>query len=109
MTALHISSSRLNVPLDAHRVRVDFPAFEQLMHGKALAYLDSAATAQKPRHVLETMREFLRVLLRQCAPGVYELSERATTAFEGAREKVGVFVNASSARKIISRGRRRRR
>jgi cysteine desulfurase / selenocysteine lyase len=95
------SSVQLNVPLDARRLRADFPIFEQLIHGKPLAYLDSAATAQKPRQVLETMREFYEVSYANVHRGVYELSERATAAFEGAREKVRTFVNAASAHEII--------
>jgi cysteine desulfurase / selenocysteine lyase len=89
------------VPLDAQRLRGDFPIFEQRFHGKPLSYLDSAATAQKPRQVLESMRELYESSYANVHRGVYELSERATAAFEGAREKVRAFVNASSAREII--------
>ncbi|MGH3104923.1 MAG: cysteine desulfurase [Gaiellaceae bacterium] len=87
--------------LDAHRLRGDFPVFEQLIHGKPLAYLDSAVTAQKPRQVLDAMQRFYETSYGNVHRGVYELSERATAAFEGAREKVRALVNAPSAREVI--------
>ena len=87
--------------LDAPKLRADFPIFEQLIHGKPLAYLDSAVTAQKPRQVLDAMRDFYETSYGNVHRGVYTLSERATEAFEGAREKVRAFVNAPSSREII--------
>src|SRR5919202_1169311 len=87
--------------LDAHRLRADFPIFEQQFHGKPLAYLDSAVSAQKPRQVLEAMTEFYETSYTNVHRGVYALSERATAAFEAAREKVRAFVNAPSAREIV--------
>ena len=87
--------------LDAQRLRADFPIFEQKIHGKPLAYLDSAVSSQKPRQVLEAMTQFYETSYTNVHRGVYTLSERATDAFEGAREKVRAFVNASSAREVI--------
>jgi cysteine desulfurase / selenocysteine lyase len=87
--------------LDAQKLRADFPIFEQEIHGKPLAYLDSAVTAQKPRQVLDAMRTFYETSYANVHRGVYTLSERATAAFEGAREQVAAFVNAPSAREII--------
>jgi cysteine desulfurase/selenocysteine lyase len=87
--------------LDARKLRADFPIFEQLIHGKPLAYLDSAVTAQKPRQMLDAMRDFYETSYGNVHRGVYTLSERATEAFEGAREKVRSFVNAPSSREII--------
>ena len=87
--------------LDAQKLRADFPIFEQLIHGKPLAYLDSAVTAQKPRQVLEAMHEFYETSYANVHRGVYTLSERSTAAFEGAREKVAAFINAPSAREIV--------
>jgi cysteine desulfurase/selenocysteine lyase len=87
--------------VDAHRLRADFPIFEQLIHGKPLAYLDSAVTAQKPRQVLDVLRTFYETSYANVHRGVYELSERSTAAYEGAREKVRAFVNASSTREVI--------
>jgi cysteine desulfurase/selenocysteine lyase len=87
--------------LDAQRLRADFPIFEQKIHGKPLAYLDSAASSQKPRQVLDVMREFYETSYANVHRGVYTLSERATEGYEGAREKARVFVNAPSAREVI--------
>ena len=87
--------------LDAQRLRADFPIFEQLIHGKPLAYLDSAVTSQKPRQVLDAMRTFYETANANVHRGVYLLSERATAEFEQAREKVARFVNAPAAREII--------
>ncbi|HWE83169.1 MAG TPA: aminotransferase class V-fold PLP-dependent enzyme, partial [Gaiellaceae bacterium] len=87
--------------LDAVRLRADFPIFEQTFHGKPLAYLNSAATSQKPRQVLDTMTEFYETSYSNVHRGVYELGERATAGLEGAREKVRAFVNAPTEREII--------
>jgi cysteine desulfurase/selenocysteine lyase len=87
--------------LNASRLRADFPIFEQLIHGKPLAYLDSAASSQKPRQVLDAMTEFYETSYANVHRGVYELGERATAALEGAREKTRAFVNAPAAREII--------
>ena len=87
--------------LDARKVRADFPIFEQQFHGKPLAFLDSAASAQKPRQMLDTMREFYETSYANVHRGVYELAERATAGLEGAREKVRALVNAPSAREVI--------
>ena len=87
--------------LDAPRIRADFPIFEQVIHGKPLAFLDSAVTAQKPRQVLDAVRDFYETSYANVHRGVYTLSERATEAYEGARTKVAAFVNAPSSREIV--------
>lgn len=87
--------------LDARRLRADFPIFEHPIHGNPLAYLDSAASSQKPRQMLDAMREFYETSYANIHRGVYDLGERATEAYEGAREKVRAFVNATSEREII--------
>jgi len=87
--------------LDARKLRADFPIFEQVIHGKPLSYLDSAVTAQKPRQVLDAMQTFYETSYANVHRGVYTLSERATAAFEGAREKARAFINAPSSREII--------
>jgi cysteine desulfurase/selenocysteine lyase len=92
-------STRLK--LDAHKLRADFPIFAQEVNGKPLAYLDSAVTAQKPRQMLAAMQEFYETSYGNVHRGVYALSERATAAFEQAREKVRALVNAPSAREVI--------
>jgi cysteine desulfurase/selenocysteine lyase len=87
--------------LDARKLRADFPIFEQEIHGKPLAYLDSAASSQKPRFVLEAMTRFYETSYANIHRGVYDLGERATEAYEGAREKARAFINADSTREVI--------
>ena len=87
--------------LDARSLRADFPIFEQEIHGKPLAYLDSAASSQKPRQVLEAMNALYETSYANIHRGVYDLGERATEAYEGAREKARGFINAESTREVI--------
>jgi cysteine desulfurase/selenocysteine lyase len=87
--------------LDAQRLRADFPIFEQEIHGKPLAYLDSAVTSQKPTRVIDAMRVFYETSNANVHRGVYTLSERATAEFEHARERVAKFINAPAAREVI--------
>ncbi|MCW2977625.1 MAG: cysteine desulfurase, SufS subfamily [Actinomycetia bacterium] len=87
--------------LDAHTVRADFPIFEQEIHGKPLAFLDSAASSQKPRQMMEAMTAFYSTSYANVHRGVYVLAERATAALEGAREKVRVLLNAPDVREIV--------
>src|SRR4029077_5675400 len=87
--------------LDARALRADFPIFEQEIHGKPLAFLDSAASSQKPRQMLEAMNDFYSTSYANVHRGVYELAERATAALEGAREKVRALVNAPDVREIV--------
>jgi cysteine desulfurase/selenocysteine lyase len=87
--------------LDARRLRADFPVFDELVNGKPVAFLDSAASTQKPRQVLDAMREFYEHSYANVHRGVYRLAERATAGYEGAREKVRAYVNAPSSREVI--------
>jgi cysteine desulfurase/selenocysteine lyase len=82
-------------------VREDFPILRQKVHGKPLVYLDNAATAQKPQAVLDTLRRFYAVENANVHRGVHLLSQRATEAFESARDKVRRFLGAAEAREII--------
>ncbi len=94
--------SQTTVPtLDARRLRADFPAFEHEVHGKPLAYLDSANSSQKPRQVLDAMRDFYETSYANVHRAVYTLGERATEGYEGAREKLRKLVNARSSREVI--------
>ena len=87
--------------LDAHALRGDFAVFDELVNGKQLAYLDSASSTQKPRQVLDAMREFYEHSYANVHRGVYRLAERATEGYEGARRKVAAFLNAPSASEVI--------
>jgi cysteine desulfurase / selenocysteine lyase len=87
--------------LDAHKLRADFPIFEQRFHGKPLSFLDSAASSQKPRQMLDAMREFYETSYANVHRGVYQLAERATEGLETAREKVRALLGAQAAREVI--------
>jgi len=87
--------------LEVARLREDFPILHQRMHGKPLVYLDSANTSQKPRSVIEAVARFYSTDYANVRRGVYELSERADRAFEGARERLRRFLNAREAREIV--------
>jgi cysteine desulfurase/selenocysteine lyase len=87
--------------LDARALRADFPIFEQDIHGKPLAYLDSANSSQKPRQVLDTMTTFYETSYSNVHRAVHLLAERATAGLEGAREKVRALLNAPDIREII--------
>jgi cysteine desulfurase/selenocysteine lyase len=87
--------------LDVHQIRADFPILGRRVHGKELVYLDNAATSQKPESVLQAMDEYYRRYNANIHRGVHTLAEEATAAYEGARRKVGRFINASSPREVV--------
>jgi cysteine desulfurase/selenocysteine lyase len=86
---------------DVERVRRDFPILSRPVRGKPLVYLDSAATTQKPRQVVEAMARYFDQENANVHRGVHFLSERATGAYEGARERVRKFLNAREASEIV--------
>lgn len=88
-------------PLDVHRLREDFPILLQRVHGKPLVYFDNAATSQKPRVVIETLRHYYEADNANVHRGVHVLSERATEAYEEARTKVHKFIGSNCLREII--------
>ncbi len=85
----------------AAQVRADFPILHQEIHHKPLVYLDNAATAQKPIAVLDVLRHYYERDNANVHRGVHTLSNRATTAYEGARDKVAAFINAASRQEIV--------
>ena len=87
--------------LDLDRIRADFPILSTKVRGKPLVYLDNAATAQKPRAVIDALRGYYETLNSNIHRGVHHLSEQATKAYEAARVKVARFVNAADAREIV--------
>ncbi|MFY9716894.1 MAG: SufS family cysteine desulfurase [Thermoplasmata archaeon] len=87
--------------MDVERIRGDFPILSRTFHGRPLAYLDSAATSQKPSAVLRAEEEFYAKSNANVHRGVYELSVEATDAFESAREKVARFVHAADPSEIV--------
>ena len=83
------------------RLRDDFPALDQDVHGHPLVYLDNAATSQKPRVVIDAIRHYYERDNSNVHRGIHELSNRATAAYEGARERAAEFLNAPSPLDIV--------
>ncbi|HWH70392.1 MAG TPA: SufS family cysteine desulfurase, partial [Candidatus Sulfotelmatobacter sp.] len=82
-------------------LRADFPILHQKVHGQPLLYLDNAATSQKPRAVLDTLRHYYELDNANVHRGIHELSNRATAGFEAARTRAAQFIHARSADEII--------
>lgn len=95
------SHSILSVEYDVERIRAEFPILEVKPYGKPLVYLDNAATTQKPRCVLDAIREYYMAMHSNVHRGIHYLSERATEAYENARQAVCRFINAASSKEII--------
>ena len=86
---------------DVCQIRADFPILRQKVHGKPLVYLDNAATAQKPSLVIDAITRYYAEENANIHRGVHWLSERATIAYEAAREKIRNFINATSVQEVI--------
>lgn len=86
---------------DPQVVRNDFPILQQTINGKPLVYLDSTASSQKPNAVIEVMNTYYREYNANVHRGIYQISEKASAAYENARKKVGRFINAQSWREVI--------
>ena len=87
--------------LNAEVVRADFPILGRRINGKPMVYLDSAATSQKPAAVIDVMDDYYRRYNANPHRGVYTISEEATAAYEGARQRVARFINAGSPKEVI--------
>jgi cysteine desulfurase/selenocysteine lyase len=96
-----MAHSLVSPAFDVSKVRADFPALDQLVHGHPLVYLDNAATTQKPLVVLEALRHYYEADNANVHRGVHTLSQRATDAYENARERVRAFINARSVREVV--------
>ena len=101
MNSALLAAARAFSDLDLSRVRDDFPILSRKVHGKALVYLDNAATTQKPRAVLSAIRRYYTASNANVHRGVHALSDRATRAYEEARARVAKFLNAREAREIV--------
>ena len=86
---------------DVARWREDFPILRQKVHGRPLVYLDNAATTQKPTSVIECESRYYATMNANIHRGLHDLSQRATEAFEAAREKVRGFINAGAVNEIV--------
>src|SRR5437773_3564146 len=89
-----------NAP-DWSTLRLDFPILDQEVNGHPLIYFDNAATSQKPRQVIDALVRYYEHDNANVHRGIHELSNRATGAYEAARERVGKFLNARSPQEII--------
>lgn len=87
--------------LDVERIRADFPILSRTMNGHPLVYLDSAATSQKPRAVIDALVRYYETLNANVHRGVYRLAEDATREYEAARTKVAAFVGAPSPAGVV--------
>jgi cysteine desulfurase / selenocysteine lyase len=90
-----------NNAYDVNRIRADFPILSMPVYGKPLVYLDNAASAQKPRAVLDRLQEAYTTQYANVHRGLHYLANEATEAYEGAREKVAAFLNAKRKEEII--------
>src|SRR5712692_2016583 len=87
--------------LDVERIRKDFPILERDVHGKPLVYLDSAATSQKPRQVIDALTDYYEHHNANIHRGVYALAEEATAMYEDARAKLARFIGASDPSSVV--------
>ncbi len=88
-------------PSLSDRLRSDFPILQQTIGGKPLIYLDNAATSQKPRAVIQALTDYYEQINANVHRGAHTLSAQATTAYEGARDKIAQFINAASRNEIV--------
>ena len=88
-------------PLDVVAIRRDFPLLARLVNGRPLAYLDNAASSQRPRAVIDAVSRYYETSHANVHRGVHALSQEATDLFEGARRRVQRFINARSPREIV--------
>ena len=86
---------------DVEKIRTEFPLLRTRMHGKPIVYLDNAATSQKPESVLRTLDEYYRGYNANVHRGIYEISEKATRAYEQARATAARFIDAQSPAEVI--------
>src|SRR3989440_13002993 len=87
--------------IDWEKLRADFPILHQKVHGHPLIYFDNAATSQKPRAVLDALRNYYERDNANVHRGIHELSNRSTSAFEAARARAARFINARGAAEMV--------
>jgi len=90
-----------NATVDWKTLREDFPILHERVRGRPLIYFDNAATTQKPRHVLDVLRDYYEHSNANVHRGLHELSSRATEAYENARRRVAEYLGAASADEIV--------
>ncbi|HEX3573367.1 MAG TPA: aminotransferase class V-fold PLP-dependent enzyme, partial [Rhodopila sp.] len=87
--------------LDVERIRKDFPILTQTVRGKPLVFLDSAASAQKPRVVIDAMVQAMETQYANIHRGLHWMSERTTEAYEAARDAAAALMNANDRSEIV--------
>lgn len=90
------------MPLDVVAIRQEFPIFERTVNGRRLVFLDSAASSQKPRAVMDAMMHIYTHSYANVHRGLYSLAEEATEAYENARVKIARFINAPDPAEVIN-------
>jgi len=98
---MNINLKNAQLPYDVDAIRADFPILHRQVYGKKLVYLDNGASAQKPRQVMEAMREAMEETYANVHRGLHFLSNSSTQKFEEAREKARLFLNAASQDEVI--------
>ena len=98
---LPVSAEHRGDAFDVDLIRQDFPALNQTVHGQPLAYLDNAASAQRPAAVIDAISHYYSQDHANVHRGVHTLSQRATDAYEAARQKVQQYINATSTCEIV--------
>src|SRR4030067_1443066 len=97
-----MASAISNTVLDIDRIRAEFPILHrETQLGAPIIYLDSAATSQKPRQVIDIMSRYYEQQNANIHRGIHRLAEEATQSFEEARNKVAHFINANSSKEVI--------
>lgn len=97
----NIVKANAGIPFNVNDLRKEFPILNRKINGNPLVYLDNAATNQKPLQVINSISEYYKTINSNVHRGVHSLSEKATSAYEEAREKVRKFINAGSVKEII--------
>ena len=87
--------------MDFEKIREDFPILRNIVNGNRLIYFDSAATSQKPKQVIEAIKEYYEKQNANVMRGTYTLSEEATIKYENSRKKIREFINAEKEEEII--------
>ncbi len=98
---MHDTTTISDPALNIEHLRKDFPILDQTIYGSPLVYLDNAATTQKPEAVLKAMDDYYHTINSNVHRGVHYLSQRATEAYEGSRQKIADFINARHNHEII--------
>jgi cysteine desulfurase/selenocysteine lyase len=101
MVGLQMSAVLKSDHFDLAAIRKDFPILSQQVHGRKLVFLDSAASAQKPRAVIDAMVHSMETQYANVHRGLHWMSERTSDAYEGVRDKVAAFINAAEREEIV--------